>query len=119
MPETLIKPLIFSRETRKFPVRLSTEAKRFRQSLVKEYQITDAAGLMLLRRACEAIDRLRRAQKLIKQDGEVISDKKGSVKAHPAIKIEETAHKQFVEALKMLNLDLEPLRDRTGRPGGK
>ena len=103
----------------KAPTGLSTEARDFWQALIDEYEIEDAAGLKLLLRACEALDRMRRAQKLIKKDGECIPDKKGSIKSHPAVSIEKEAHRQMLEALKMMNLDIEPLRDKPGRPGGK
>jgi len=116
---TAIKPLFFKRAVIKPPKGMSSEARKFWRSLVEEYRIDDAAGLKLLQRSCEALDRMRRAQKYLERDGEVISDKKGSVKAHPAVKIEAEAHKQLIESLKMLNLDLEPLRDKPGRPGGR
>ena len=112
------KPARLSTSRRAARTAFSAEARTFERQIVAEYRINDAAGLKLLARACEALDRLRRAQRLIARDGEVIGDKKGSVKAHPAIAIEKEAHRQFMEALKALNLDLEPLRDHPGRPGG-
>jgi P27 family predicted phage terminase small subunit len=117
--KAVVKPLFLKREVAKPPKGLSSEARKFWKSIVDEYDINDPAGLRLLQRACEALGRLRNAQTFLKKDGEVISDKKGSVKAHPAVKIEEGAHKQMLDALKMLNLDLEPLRDKPGRPGGR
>lgn len=108
------------RKQPKPPAKLSAESARFFREMIEQYQIDDVAGLKLLERGCEALDLMRKAQKFLRKDGEVISDKKGSVKAHPAVSIEKEAHNQFVESLRMLNLDLEPLRDAPGRPpGGK
>jgi len=108
----------FNRKKPKPPVGLSPEAREFWGALANEYQIDDAAGLKLLGRVCEALDRMRRAQRIIKKDGEVIPDKKGSVKAHPAVMIEKEAHRQVLESLRALNLDIEPLRNKPGRPPG-
>jgi P27 family predicted phage terminase small subunit len=92
----------------KAPAGLSAEARRFWSDVAKEYRVDDAAGTKYLARACEALDRLREAQARIKREGAVIPDKKGSVKAHPAIAIEKEAHKQFMEAMRALNLDIMP-----------
>jgi len=100
---------------KKAPSGLSPEASAFFRELQGEYEIQDATGVMYMRRSCEALDRLRDAQRQIKRDGAVISDKKGSVKQHPAISIEKEAHRQMMEALKALNLDIEPLK-AVGRP---
>ena len=119
MKSNAVKTLFFKREAPKPPRGLSKEAKNFWVSLSKEYGIDDAAGLKLLGRVCESLDRMRGAQKHTKKDGEIVDDKKGSIKAHPAVQIEKEAHRQLLESLKMLNLDLEPLREKPGRPGGR
>jgi hypothetical protein len=41
------------------------------------------------------------------------------MKPHPLLAAERDARSQFLQGLKSLNLDLEPLRDRPGRPPGK
>ena len=45
-------------------------------------------------------------------------DRYGQLKAHPAVNIERDARAAMLAALKAMNLDVEPLRDRPGRPGG-
>ena len=45
-------------------------------------------------------------------------DRFGQVKSHPLLSVERDSRAQYLAALKALNLDLEPLRDKPGRPGG-
>lgn len=89
------------------PKHLSLEAVRVWHSIAAEYSIVDPAGLLLLTSACEAYDRVREAQKAIREDGMISKGSKRQARAHP-----------LLAALKALNLDLEPLRDRPGRPPG-
>jgi P27 family predicted phage terminase small subunit len=85
--------------------------------IVRDYGIEDSAGLALLTTACEALDRQRAAQKAIAEHGELCLDRYGAPKLNPACALEKDARAGMVLALKALNLDLEPLRDRVGRPG--
>ncbi|MEP7307326.1 MAG: P27 family phage terminase small subunit [Acidobacteriota bacterium] len=102
----------------KAPAGLSAEAKRRWRALVEEYQITDAAGLQILQTHCEAFDRMRDCQRAIKKDGLVSTDRFGQQKAHVLTSVERDARVSMLSSLKQLNLDIEPLRDRPGRPGG-
>jgi P27 family predicted phage terminase small subunit len=101
------------------PKRLSTEAKGCWLDLVSEYAIADAGGLQILLSALEAFDRMRSAQKQIKTDGETYRDRFGQIRAHPLLPVERDARAQYLAGLRALNLDVEPLRDRPGRPGGR
>jgi hypothetical protein len=83
-----------------------------------EYSIADPAGLLLLQAALEAFDRVRGAQKAIGEDGLLSRGSKRQPRAHPLLAVERDARAQMLAALKALNLDLEPLRDRPGRPPG-
>jgi P27 family predicted phage terminase small subunit len=100
------------------PKRLSTEARKSWQKVVDEYQIVDDTGLIILTTAFEAFDRMRNAQDQIKLEGMTSVDRFGQVKAHPLLTVERDARAQFLAALKALNLDVEPLADRPGRPDG-
>ena len=102
----------------KAPTGLSAEAKRRWRALVEEYEIRDAAGLQILQLYCESFDRVNACQKAIKKAGLVSSDRFGQPKAHPLTAVERDGRASMLAALKALNLDLEPLRDRPGRPGG-
>jgi P27 family predicted phage terminase small subunit len=100
------------------PKHLSAEAKRWWREIMREYAIDDQAGLLLLQTALEAFDRMKSAQARINTDGEAVADRFGQIKPHPLLPAERDARAQMLAALKQLNLDVEPLRDRPGRPGG-
>jgi P27 family predicted phage terminase small subunit len=100
------------------PARLSREAKRWWQALVGDYEF-DEPGLLLLESALESFDRMRQAQAVIAAEGIVVKDRFGQPKQHPATIVERDAKMAMVRQLKALNLDLEPLHDRPGRPSGR
>ena len=98
---------------------MSVEAKKWWRRIHHEYAIDDEAGLLLLQTALESFDRMRRAQEQIAEHGMVSRDRFGQLKPHPLLVTERDARSHLMAALKQLNLDLEPLRDRVGRPGGR
>lgn len=101
------------------PVHLSDAAKRWWRELQKEYDIDDPAGLLLLQTAMESFDRMKAAQAQIAVEGQTVLDRFDKPKPHPLLTVERDARAQLLLALKSLNLDLEPLRDGPGRPGGR
>jgi phage terminase small subunit len=101
------------------PKHLSTESKKMWKVIIEDYQINDMAGLRILRVALEAFDRAQKCRTSIDKIGLLIRDKFNQPKPHPLLPIERDNRAAFLAGLKALNLDLEPLRDRPGRPGGK
>ena len=101
------------------PKHLSSEAKQFWKNLVDEYCIEDTAGLRILRVSLEAYDRAQAARMAIDEDGMTVRDKFNQIKPHPLLPVERDSRAAFLSGMKALNLDLEPLRDKPGRPGGK
>jgi P27 family predicted phage terminase small subunit len=99
------------------PAGLSRESGEIWQRVTTEYDIRDSAGLEVLRVGLEAHDRYRQAQTAIDKDGASIKDRWGQTKPHPLLACERDARAQFLAAMKQLNFDIEPLRDRVGRPG--
>jgi P27 family predicted phage terminase small subunit len=100
------------------PSRLSAEAKGWWRKLTDGYSIRDEAGLLLLATGLEAFDRMREAQAAIAKDGVTFRDRFGQVRVNPATTIERDSRAGMLAALKALNLDLEPLHERSGRPSG-
>lgn len=98
------------------PKHLKRDGCKLWRELVAEYDISDSAGLALVSTAAECLDRMRAAQKAIASAGEVVKDRYGQIKVNPACALEKDARNGFLSALRALNLDIEPLRDRVGRP---
>ena len=62
---------------------------------------------------------MRQAQKVIQAIGPVVRDKWQQVKVNPACAVARDARAGMMAALKALNLDIEQVHDRPGRPGGR
>jgi phage terminase small subunit len=97
------------------PGHLKAGGRRLWTDIVTQYRIADGAGLALVTTAAEALDRIREAQAAIRKHGALVADRYGGVKQNPACFLERDARAGMLSALRALNLDLEPLRDR-GRP---
>src|SRR5947209_17791701 len=85
------------------------------RDVIRQYRITDAAGLALVGMACSAFDRLREAQEAIREHGAVVTDHRGNLNRNPACALERDAHSMMLSALRQLHLDIEPLRCRGER----
>jgi P27 family predicted phage terminase small subunit len=90
------------------PRNLTTEAKKLWRQLVEEFEISDAAGFLLLGQTLEAYDELRAAQAILKKDGPVIKDRWGRQKQHPAALCVRDARNLLLRSLKAFNLDIAP-----------
>jgi P27 family predicted phage terminase small subunit len=101
------------------PAHLSAEAKKIWREILAEYSIEDAAGLRIMRVSLEAYDRMQAARKKIDKQGLTVADRWGQLRSHPLLPIERDSRAAFLAGLRALNLDLEPLKDRPGRPGGR
>jgi P27 family predicted phage terminase small subunit len=99
-------------------MKLSPAARKLKKAILAEYEITDQAGLAILETALQAYDGMNAAQEIVKKDGLTLGGDRGSIKAHPLCAVIRDCRAQFLMAMKHLNLDLEPLKDRPGRPSG-
>lgn len=104
--------------TKQPPKNLSIEARNWWKKIINEYEISDEAGFLILQTSLEAFDRMRDAQRILKKEGVQVADRFGQLKAHPLLTTERDSRAQFMQGLKALNLDIEPLKN-VGRPGGK
>lgn len=104
---------------KKAPKHLSKEGQALWNKLLNEYSIEDEAGLLILQTAMEAFDRMREAQTIIKTEGLTVEDRFFQKKAHPLTVVERDSRSAMMQAMKSLNLDLEPLNARAGRPSGR
>jgi phage terminase small subunit len=101
------------------PKGLSPAARGWWKLLLADFAIEDPAGRLLLETALRNFDRAEAARRLLDEQGIVITDRWGQSKPHPAAAVERDARSGMLAAFRALNLDLEPLRDRPGRPGGR
>jgi hypothetical protein len=100
-------------------VKLSRQAQKLKKAILAEYEITDQAGFAILETAMQAYDGMNAAQGIVDEQGLTVAGDRGAIKAHPLCAVIRDYRSQFLMALKHLNLDLEPLKSRPGRPGGK
>jgi hypothetical protein len=96
------------------PCELGNHGRALWQSVMTQYDITDAGGWEILRQACLACDRAEACREIIDEQGELITSR-GAIKSHPLLR-EELANRAFVtKAIGRLGLDLEPIKS-VGRP---
>jgi len=89
------------------PEHLTEASAAWWRHVMKGYDL-DPHHVLQLRTAAEAWDRGQAARELIDRDGPVVDGRYGP-RAHPAIAIERDAKKQFLAALRALDLDGESL----------
>jgi len=101
------------------PPGLSVEAAALWRDIGAEFMVDDAAGLRLLRTACEALDAMRRAEAQVERDGPTYRDRYGGIKAHPLLAVVRDNRAAMLLALRQLGLDPNPKpQARIGRPPG-
>jgi len=88
---------------------LTPEAGKLYRKIRRQWQIRDEPGLTLLLTACQALDRMREAQKLLAAEGIMRADRFGQDKPHPATQVEKESRAGLLQALKGLSLDLDSL----------
>lgn len=99
-----------SARQRKAPAGLSRPARQWWIAMRDEYAINDQAGLRLLTQAAEAWDRAAQAAERVAAEGLVVTDTRGGLRAHPAVRIERDAWAMVLASLKALRLDIVPPR---------
>ena len=88
-------------------------------SIQEQYGIDDPGGLAHLVSACRTEDDIARMRATLERDGDTITDRFGQKREHPLLAAIRGLEAVKRQALKSLNLDIEPLRDKPGRPGGR
>ncbi|WP_417329035.1 hypothetical protein [Halomonas cupida] len=103
--------------TLKAPSRFKNEARRLWISLVTEHGLEGHTELLILDTAVECFERMREAQKLIREQGVSVPHGE-SVKQNPACLVEKDSRKGMLDALKALDLTLDDaeLPVQMGRP---
>jgi hypothetical protein len=99
------------------PEHLGEDGLQLWRGIQAEYGIVDPAGLELLRQAAECADRIASVRRQIDDQGELLVIR-NIPRVNPLCAVERDQRAALVRCLRNLNLDLEPLRDRPGRPPG-
>lgn len=87
------------------PKHLSKEAAALYVSAISEYGIEDTVGRKHVEMGCEALDRLRQAQAILKTQGLTSRDRNNISRPHPAITIERNCRAAYAAAFKLLKLE--------------
>jgi hypothetical protein len=117
MPKPTLNVIRSTRDVAAAPAHLGDAGRELWASIQAAYQITDPGGRVLLCTAAEAADRIASVRSQIDEQGELLAIR-GIPRVNPLCAVERDARAALIRALKELHLDLEPLRDRPGRPEG-
>jgi P27 family predicted phage terminase small subunit len=90
------------------PKSLQPQERELWDRITKSFEVSDPASETLLLQALQARGRARQAHERLERDGLTVIDKRGDVKAHPAIQIERFSQQAFCAAMRLLRLDLNP-----------
>jgi len=99
------------------PNHLSEKAKALWEKINSGWELDDLA-LTILEQALTHFDRAEQAKKLIEDEGLIVENRAGTKKENPAVTIERKSRDSMIRTLKVLNLEIEPLHEGRGRPGG-
>jgi hypothetical protein len=102
------------------PKHLKKHGRQAFETLQAPYGITDEAGVMICTKFAELADELADFDRQIAKEGSTFRDRFGGIKPHPLLAARRDTRSAQLQLLKALNLDLEPVQERPGRPlGGK
>lgn len=104
---------------RRPPSELSAEHRRLWRDLVREYAILDRGGQEVLRSGLRSLAQAEAAEAIVTRDGAVQTDRFGQAKAHPLLAVSRDFRAQWQQALRNLNLDVQPAQPGPGRPAGR
>jgi len=86
--------------------------------MVHDYAIDDIAGLELLSRAAECVDRMAAARASIAEHGELLLNGDAGPRLNPACRLERESRDGFFAAMRALHIDIQPPAATSGRPPG-
>lgn len=87
---------------------LSDEATRLWNEVQADFEISDAAGLAVLRQLVEVLDHIRACQAQVAADGLMVKGSRGQKRPHPLLREISESRRTFLGCCRALNLDLTP-----------
>src|SRR5262245_39598355 len=115
-PLTIVPPLVAT--AAEPPANLGPTGCHLWRTVLAQYDIHDAGGLLLLEQCAFAADRAERLRIEIDRDGEILHGRAGP-REHPGLKGELAARAFITRTLVKLGLHVEPPRSGPGRPPGR
>ncbi len=98
--------------------KIEDEANEIFDKIQADFGINDAPGVLLLNTAKECFIKIRECDKILKKEGNILSDKFGQKIVHPATRLQTSARAQMLTALKALDLEIAGQEKQgPGRPG--
>tara|TARA_B100000780_G_scaffold122043_1_gene85583 strand:+ start:300 stop:638 length:339 start_codon:yes stop_codon:yes gene_type:complete len=97
------------------PENLSPQTERWFIQVCDEYELQEH-HIRLLSMACRCWDRCEEARKAIETHGSTFVDRFHQPKCRPEIGIERDAMTQFARLIRELDIDHEPVSDRSRPP---
>jgi hypothetical protein len=94
-------------------------AQKLRSILVKDYGITDSAGLAILDAGLPMLTRAEECRRQIEADGLMVPTGKGGTMRHALLSIERDCRALWLQTLRQLNFDVIPSNPGPGRPAGR
>jgi hypothetical protein len=107
------------RKQTRAPSGLKAAGRRLWQQIQLEYDISDPGGLSHLLSAARAEDDIKRLREKVETEGDLICNHVGTQVANPLLQAIRGSEAVKRQALSALNLDIEPLRAKPGRPPGR
>lgn len=86
----------------------SEAARKLYESTIDAFEL-DAHHIETLKLACDCIDRIETARAALARDGDIIKDRYGCPKAHPAARMLEQNKIVYSRLLRELKLDESPV----------
>jgi P27 family predicted phage terminase small subunit len=96
------------------PGHLSAKGKTLWRSIVDLYELEDSE-LATLTLALEAFDMAQTARRTIGREGQMIEDRFGQAKPHPAVQIHRDALASWARLTTQLGIPSDPIDDRPSR----
>ena len=85
---------------------LREDGARFFASMCQAYEIESPAGIEILTRAAECVDRIAAVRASIAKDGEIIENQYGVAKMNPACALKKAARDGFFAAMRLLGINM-------------
>ncbi len=85
------------------PAHLEGPGREFFTRFVTEHHISDYAGVQLVVRAAEALDRMAQVRASIEEAGLVVPNRYGNLVENPACRMEREYHRAFLSAMRLLD----------------